>query len=141
VFALINKIFEEKPPDADTPLRVAAVGAALLLFGVLSLLYDLARAARRQAPSIGAWRAWGVARRSLLGAWMRAIGLFLFWCLAGGAAVLGLFALEWGGTATTAAAIAIHTVLQISVLFVRSAVRLGAWGSSLALADERATIT
>jgi MFS family permease len=139
-FALIKKIFEEKPPGADMPVRFAAVAAALLLFGVLSLLYDFARAARRQAPSIGAWRAWGAARRALSGAWTRAIGLFLFWLVAGSAAVLALFALEWGGTAATAAAIAVHTVLQIAVLFARSAVRLGAWGSYLALVDERVPV-
>ena len=141
VFWALKKIFEQRPPGEAMPYRIAAEVIALLLFAVLSLLYDFARASRRQTPDTGAWRAWGAARRTLSGAWMRAIGLFLFWLLIGGAAVLALFAFEWGRTATTASSIAVHTVLQIAVLFVRSAVRLGAWGSYLALSDERAPVT
>ncbi len=113
---------------------------ALLIFAVLSLVYDFARASRRQNPDIGTWRAWGAARRTLSGAWVRAIGLFLFWLILGGGAVAALFAYEWGSTSTTASAIAIHTALQIAVLLVRSAVRLGAWGSYLALTDERGPV-
>jgi len=137
VFALLEKIFEQKPPGAAAPFRYAAIGLAVLLFGVLSLLYDFARAARRQQPGVGTWRAWVAAARALSGAWMRAIGLFFFWLVVGGACVLGLFALEWSGTSTSAAGVAVHTVLQIAVLTARSAVRLGAWGSYLELVDER----
>jgi hypothetical protein len=136
-FALLEKIFAGKPPGEAWLFQCAALGIALLFFGILSLLYDVARAARRQQPSIGTWRAWAAARRALSGAWMRAIGLFFFWLVVGGVCVLGLAALEWSGTSTTAAAVAVHTVLQVSVLAARSAVRLGAWGSYLELVDER----
>ena len=68
---------------------------AVLLWGVLSLLYDFARAARRYAPAIGAWRGYGFARRALRGSWTRGLVLYLFWLLLGGAAWLAAIALAW----------------------------------------------
>lgn len=139
-FAALRKIFEQAPPwsSARFGSRLALGLAALLIFAVLSLLYDFARAARRSSPSIGASKAWGFARRALSGAWGRALPVFLFWAIVGGGAVLALLAFEWAGTATSWAGIAGHTLLQVAVLAARSAVRVGAWGSELALFDERA---
>jgi len=135
-----GKIFEDAPPWSDGwfSYRVGVTAIALLLLALLSLLYDFARAARRRDPGAGALRAWGSARRLLSGSVFRSLGVFTFWLLSGGAAVLALFCLEWWGNAGSWAGIALHTALQAAVLGARSAVRVGAWGSILALYDERA---
>ena len=138
-FAASRKIFAQAPPWATAPFvfRLTACLAALLFFAALSLLYDFARAARRKDAGIGAWRAFGLARRMLSGSWARGLGVFFFWLVAGGAVVLALFALEWSGTATSGAGVLLHTALQACVLVARSAVRVGAWGSELSLFDQR----
>lgn len=138
-----KKLFEHAPPWSDARLayRVGAAAAALLLYAILSLLYDFARAARRKDPEVGALRAYGFALRCLAGCWVRALGVCAFWFVFGGAAVFALFALEWSGNAASWAGIAGHTALQAAVIAARSAVRVGAWGSELALFDERAPST
>ncbi len=140
--AVSRKVFAGAPPWATAPFvfRIAAALVALVFFAALSLLYDFARAARRTQPAIGAWRAYGLARRTLSGVRTRALGLFLFWLVAGGSVLLALFALEWAGTSTSWAGIAVHSGLQAAVIAARSAVRVGAWGSELALFDERMAI-
>ena len=135
--ALWKKAFEGVPPGSAsaTVFRAAEVIGALFLYAVFSLLHDFARAARRDNFSIGAWRAYGRARRTLSGRWARALGIFLFWFVFG-AAVLALgIHLEWTAPAVTAVAIALHVVIQIGVLAVRSAFRVAAWGSYLAFYD------
>ena len=96
-FALRKKLFEHAPPDAPA-LRlsfwVLAVGG-VLIFAAISLLYDFARAARRHASTIGAFRAYRFARRALSGSWMRALALWTFWLVLGGGAVLALLAITW----------------------------------------------
>jgi hypothetical protein len=114
---------------------VATAVGALFLYAFFSLLQDFARAARRDGSAIGAWRAYGRARRILSGRWMRAFGLFLFWLLFGGALLLAGIALEWTAPAVSALAIALHVLIQVAVLAVRSAVRVAAWGSYLHLYD------
>ena len=54
------------PESGARPLTfwILALGA-LLLFAAFSLLYDFARAARRFAPRMGAWRSFRFARRAL----------------------------------------------------------------------------
>lgn len=135
-----KRVYEDAPPWSDGWLRwrlgVAAV--ALLLFAVSSLLYDFARAARRRDPGAGAFHAYGSARRLLAGSFWRSLGTFTFWLLFGGVSVLLLLGLEWWGNARSWAGIALHTLLQVAVLAARSGVRVGAWGSLLALYDERA---
>src|SRR5262249_34866447 len=113
-----------------------ALLVALLLYAVFSLLHDLARAARRHAPGIGAWRAYGRARRALSGRWIRALALFLFWLVFGGALLAAGVALEWVAPAVSALAIAAHILLQAAVLTIRPAVRVAAWGSYLAFLDR-----
>jgi hypothetical protein len=132
-----KKAFESLPPGSasSTIFRVAVVLVALFLYAVFSLLYDFARAARRDDFSIGAWRAYGRARRTLSGRWARALGIFLFWFVFGGAVLALGIALEWTAPAVTAVAIALHVVIQIGVLAVRSAFRIAAWGSYLAFYD------
>jgi hypothetical protein len=71
----------------------------------------------------------------LSGRWTRAFGLFFFWLVFGGALLLAGIALEWSAPAVSALAIALHILLQIAVLAVRSAVRVAAWGSYLHLYD------
>jgi len=138
--ALRKKFFENAPPDApgrNVVFWVLAVGA-VLLFAVISLLYDFARAARRHAPTIGAFRAFRFARRALSGSWLRAIALWIFWFVLGGGAVLALFAVTWSLPAVSRPAIALLILCQFGVLWLRSAVRVAAWGSYLALLEPRA---
>ena len=139
-YAADKALFEETPPDAaagvafEWGVRIVAV----LLWGVLSLLYDFARAARRYAPAIGAWRAYGFARRALRGSWSRGLILFLFWLLLGGAAWLAAIAAAWSLPAASPGAIALLLLLQFLSFYVRSAVRVAAWGSYLEFLDHRA---
>ena len=135
-----KKIFEDVPPDATrlAAWKSALVVLAVLLWGVASLLYDFARAARRYSPSIGAWRAWGFARRALRSSSGAALALFLFWLVAGGAVWLGLFAVAWSMPAASPLAIGGLFLLQFLVLWVRAAVRVAAWGSYLEFLDQRA---
>ena len=118
-----------------TTFNVARALGGLGLYAVLSLLQDFARAARRDGAAIGAWRSYGRARRILSGRWTRAFGLFLFWLLFGGALLSAGVALEWTAPAVSALAIALHVLIQVAVLAVRSAVRVAAWGSYLHLYD------
>lgn len=139
-FAAGKKIFENVPPDADSRtawdwgLRVLAV----LIWGVLSLLYDFARAARRYSPLIGAWRGFRFARRALSGSWMRALALFLFWFLLGAAVWLACIAAAWFLPAVSVPAIALLFLVQLLGIWARSAVRVATWGSYLAFLDSRA---
>ncbi len=139
-FTAAKKPFENVAPDAAS--RTAWHGGlgvlAVFLWGVLSLHYDFARAARRYAPAIGAWRAWRFAGRALRGSRAQALGLFAFWLVAGGAVWLGLFAVAWSMPAASPIAIAGLFLLQFLVLWVRSAVRVAAWGSYLDFLDRRA---
>ena len=111
---------------------------AVLIWGVLSLLYDFARAARRYSPTIGAWRAYGFARRALRGSWIRALVLFGFWLVVGGAVWFAPFSLAWSMPAVSALAIAVLFLVQLLVLWRRSAIRVAAWGSYLEFLDHRA---
>jgi len=140
--ALGQKLFEDSPPGDSFRLlyRIGTASVALLLFGLLSLLHDFARLARRHEPGIGAWRAWGVAGRLVFGSVFSAFGLLLFWFLAGGALWVGILAVEWGTPAISIAAILLHTALQTAAVAVRSAIRVGAWGSYAAFFDRRHTV-
>jgi hypothetical protein len=135
----VHKLLEDAPPDAAslTALRWACWAGAVLLFAVLSLFYDFARAARRYAR-IGAWRAYRFARHALSGAWLRALGLWFFWALLGGGAVLVAFYLAWVMPAASPLAILVLLVLQFGVLWLRSAVRVAVWGSYVDFLDGRA---
>jgi hypothetical protein len=139
-YAADKALFEETPPGAavgalwDWGVRLLVV----LLWGVLSLLYDFARAARRYTPTIGAWRAYGFARRALRGSWTRGLVLYVFWLVLGAAAWLGTIALAWAMPAASVAAIALLLLLQFASFAVRSAVRVAAWGSYLEFLDHRA---
>ena len=133
-----RKLLEGLAPGAwqALSLRIVVAVGALLLFAVLSLLHDFARAARRGDPGIGAWRAYGDARRTLSGRWPRALGLFFFWLLFGGVLLALGIALEWNTPAVSGPAIAFHVLLQIAVLSIRPALRIAAWGSYLSLYDS-----
>jgi hypothetical protein len=135
--AVWKRSFEGLPPGgaSSTIFRAAVVLLALFLYAVFSLLHDFARAARRDDFSIGAWRAYGRARRTLSGRWARALGIFFFWLLFGAAVLLLGIALEWTAPAVTALAIALHGLIQIGVLAARSALRIAAWGSFLSFYD------
>jgi hypothetical protein len=135
--ALSRKLFENLAPgSACATLFSAAIAVGgLFLYAFFSLLHDFARATRRDGARIGAWRAYGRARRMLAGRWTRAFGLFLFWLLFGGVLLCLGIALEWSAPAVSALAIAVHILIQIAVLAVRSAVRVAAWGSYLHLYD------
>jgi len=136
--AISKRVFDPLPPGAWSMLffRIVVVLGALLLYAIFSLLHDFARAARRSENAIGAWRAYGHARRILAGRWPRALGIFLFWFLFGGALLLLAIGVEWSAPAISAAAIALHIVLQVAVLTIRPVIRIAAWGSYLALYDR-----
>ncbi len=136
--AISKKFFEDLPPASSSTFffRVAIALGALLLYAVFSLLHDFARAARRSEERIGAWRAYGHARRVLAGRWPGALGIFLFWFLFGGALLLLGVGVEWSSPAISALAITLHVLLQIAVLTIRPAIRIAAWGSYLALYDR-----
>lgn len=138
--ALRKKLLEDAPPDARARSLTFWIlaGVAVLLFAALCLLYDFARAARRHAPTIGAFRAYRFARRALSGSWLRALALWIFWFLLGGGAVLALFAATWSLPAVSRPAIALLILLQFGVLWLRSAVRVAAWGSYVAFLEPRA---
>lgn len=112
-----------------------SAAVALLLFGWLTLLYDFARAARRTSAAIGAFAAFGQARRRLRGRWTRGLGLLAFWSIAGAVSVGLLFAVAWGQRTPTGGAVALNLLLLAALVAARSAVRVGAWGSVLALYD------
>ena len=135
--ALSRKLFEGVAPGSASAgvFKAATAVGGLFLYAVLSLLQDFARAARRDGSRTGAWRSYGRARRILSGRWTSAFGLFLFWLLFGGALLLTGIALEWSAPAVSALAIALHVVIQVAVLAVRSAIRVAAWGSYLHFYD------
>ncbi len=139
-FAVNEKLFEQAPPGDGTRelWRWGVLLVAVLLWGALSLLYDFARAARRYFPRLGAWRAFGFARRALRGSWTRGLVLYLFWSILGGATWLGAIALAWTMPAASPLAIAFLFVLQFGSILVRSAVRVATWGSYLEFLDHRA---
>jgi hypothetical protein len=141
--AVWKEVFEGLPPGsaAATIFRAAVVIGALFLYAVFSLLHDFARAARRDDFSIGAWRAYGRARRTLSGRWAPALGIFFFWLLFGGTVMLLGIALEWTAPAVTALAIALHILIQMAVLAARSALRVAAWGSYLSFYDGAEPLT
>lgn len=138
-YAAGRKLFEQTPPDARARSLAfwLCAAVAVLIFAALSLLYDFARAARRYS-GVGALRGFRFARRALSGAWLRALGLWLFWAILGGAVVGAGFALTWSMPAVSPLAIAVLLVLQFAVLWLRSAVRVAAWGSYLEFLDARA---
>jgi hypothetical protein len=88
--AASRTLLENAPPDsfAHRASWWATLLIGLLLFAVLSLVYDFARAARRYAPTIGAWRSVRFAWRVLGGVWLRALALFGFWLVLGALAVV-----------------------------------------------------
>ncbi len=133
-----KKFFQDTAPGAPSAFafRILMVVGALVLYAVFSLLHDFARAARRSEYTIGAWNAYGYARRLLAGRWLRALGIFLFWFLFGGALLLLAIGIEWSAPAISALAIALHVLLQIAVLTIRPAIRIAAWGSYLAMYDR-----
>jgi len=133
-------LLEDVPPDAALRRLTfwTLVLVSVVLFAALSILYDFARAARRYAPAIGAWRAFRFARRAAAGGWGTALGLWFVWFLLGAAAVLLTFAAAWGMRAASPVAIGVLLLLQFAVIWLRSAVRVAAWGSFLAFLDERA---
>jgi hypothetical protein len=135
--AVYKRVFEDLAPGVSPTLffRILVALVALFLYAFFSLLHDFARAARRSLPGIGAWRAYGHARRTLSGRWPRTLGIFLFWLLLGGAVLLLGIAVEWTAPAVTALAITLHILLQILVLAIRPVFRVAAWGSYLALYD------
>jgi hypothetical protein len=139
-FAADEELFAHAPPGDTTRwlwrwvVRILAV----LVWGVISLLYDFARAARRYEPAIGAWRAWGFARRALRGSWTRGLILFLFWFVLGSAAWFASIGAAWAMPAASPLAIAFLMVLQFVTFLVRAAVRVAGWGSYLEFLDHRA---
>jgi len=132
-----HALFRKSPPHstgAAVWLWISVVGA-LLLFGTLTLLYDFARAARRRYPAVGALAGFAQARRRLRGRWARGFGLLTFWLVAAFAGVAIPFAAAWGQRTPTASAVFVNLLLLLLAMAARSAVRVGAWGSMLALFD------
>jgi len=135
-----HKLFETSPPDAASH-RVSwwvLVIGAFLIYAILSILYDFARAARRFSPTIGAWRGFRFARAAVAGAWGRAIGIWIAWFVLGGIGWLGLLLAAWLMPAVSLAAVLVNFVVMLAALAVRSAARVGEWGSWIAFLEPRA---
>ena len=134
-----SKLLESVPPDAvlRSVEHWGSLVVGLLLFGALSLLYDFARAARRFSPTIGAVRGYRFAWLALSGSWTRALVLFLFWSIGGGAVVLAVIAAAWFIPAVSVPAIAVLFLIQFGALWARSAVRVATWGSYLGFLENR----
>ena len=98
----------------------------------------LSKFAERRYAGLGAIRSYRFARHALSGAWLRALGLWFFWAILGGAAVLVAFYLAWVMPAVSPVGILVMLILQFGVLWLRSAVRVAAWGSYLDFLDGRA---
>lgn len=137
--AAARKLFEKTPPGETSTFlyRAGVFLGALLLFAVFSLLHDFSRAARRVrvGPTIGAFRAYGRARRTLRRRWLRALGLFFFWGVLGALLLAALFSAAWALSARDAGTVFLLFALQLAALCVRPFVRVAAWGSYLALID------
>jgi hypothetical protein len=137
MFGAGHALFRKSPPHttgAAAWIWISVLGA-LLLFGVLTLLYDFARATRRRDPRIGALAGFAEARRRLRGRWVKGLGLLAFWLAAGVAAVAIPLAAAWGQRTPTGGAVFVNLLLIVLAVTARSAVRVGAWGSLLALFD------
>jgi hypothetical protein len=138
--AAFHRLLEDAPPES--PGRTAAHWAilliGLLLYGILSLVYDFARAARRYAPAIGAWQSVRFALRALRGSWMPALLLFGFWLAFGALAVAAGVGAAWLLPAVSLPALLLLFVVQVAALGLRSAVRVAAWGSYVGFLDARA---
>src|SRR5262249_5514032 len=95
--AASHRLLENVPPDsaARTAIHWAILLVGLLLVGILSLAYDFARAARRYAPTIGAWRSVRFAGRVLRESWIAALLLFGFWLGLGALAVAAGVGAAW----------------------------------------------
>ncbi len=129
------------PPDSG--IRAASLWVTLLvgllLFAILSLVYDFARAARRYAPTIGAWRSVRFALRVLRGVWLRALGAFsLLAASLGAVAVVAGVGAAWTMPAVSLGGVALLGVVQIAALGLRSAVRVATWGSYVGFLEPRA---
>ncbi|MDQ2978192.1 MAG: hypothetical protein M3R62_03155, partial [Acidobacteriota bacterium] len=135
--AVGGKLFENAPPNTAGRFAWTAgvVVVSFLLFGLWTLLYDFARAARRSMPGIGALAAFAGARRRLRGRWLRGLALLLFWTAIGSGAFAAVFALAWGERTPSGAAVVLNLFLLGLLLAVRPVVRVAAWGSILALFD------
>ena len=138
--ALLDWALENTAPDAAvrSVAQWTLVGLAVILWGVVSLLYDFARAARRYAPRTGALRGYRFGLRALRGSWLTALGLFLFWFVTGALIVGGGFALTWAMPAVSPPAIGLLFLLQFGVFWLRSAVRVACWGSYIEFLQPRA---
>lgn len=136
--AILEKAFENAAPHTGGRFVAGLVvwSVAALLFGVWTLLYDFARAARRAAPEIRALAAFRQARRRLRGSWLAGIALLFLWTVLGGAALAGLFAAAWGERTRSGPSVAVNLLLLLLLLAVRPAARVGAWGSVLSLFDS-----
>jgi hypothetical protein len=135
-----HKLFEKSPPDAASHRLtwwILMLGA-LLIYAVLSILYDFARAARRFSPVIGAWRGFRFARAAAAGSWGRALGIWFVWFVLGAAGWLGLLLLAWLMPAVSPIAILVNFALMLAALVARSAARVGEWGSWIAFLEPRA---
>ena len=137
--ALLDRVFQETPPDAAIRSVAGWTGIALavVLWGVVSLLYDFARAARRFAPLTGALRGYRFALRVLRGSWLAALGLFLFWFVTGALVVGAGLAVAWLMPAVSPPAIALLFLVQFGVFWLRSAVRVACWGSYIEFLQSR----
>jgi hypothetical protein len=87
---------------------------------------------------LGAWRGWRFARAAASGSWFSALGVWLFWFVAGGVFWLGLVLVAWLMPAVSPLAIAVNFALLLAALSARSAARIGEWGSWIAFLEPRA---
>jgi hypothetical protein len=126
-----------RPPSSTAlPGLLARALLTILLYVLLALWYDLARAVRRLRPGIGARSAYWLAATVLRRRGGLALGLSLFWLCLGGGVFAALLWLTWTASAVSSAGIALLFVLQVAALSVQPLARVAAWGSYLSLLES-----
>lgn len=127
------------PPNLTAPrvVGIVAVVIAVLLFGLLSGVHDVARALLRFEPWRNARSAfadgWRIVRRTPL----VVLTLFAGWLLIGAALQLLWLWAEWGPSPKTMLGIFGAAMALQGALLTRCATRVAVWGSMIALTADR----
>jgi hypothetical protein len=132
-------LFRNAPPHTTGAAIFAVVryGIALLLFAILSMAYDFARA----MPRFGPVRTWPAFRSGLAVARREPVavaGIFFFWLIVAGVFQILWSALEWNAAPATSGAIAAVFLAQQIGIFIRCAARVATWGSIVSFLEPRA---
>jgi hypothetical protein len=110
----------------------------VLIFALLRLASDYARALIRIEPQLKAWKASREALRMVRRNPGSSAKLFFIPLLIGGLVLGGLASVEWSLNATSAATILLVFLLSQLAIAFRSALRVGTWGAIVTFVDAAA---